>query len=162
MPPETADYGVLVVRHPRENRRKCTLEPLRDRPWIRFQTFRPGRPIELAKLHILLEVGAPPLTPGDAGPPLLLLDATWRLLPAMRRAVRGPVVARSLPEGLATAYPRRSKTFADPARGLASVEALYAALRILGRRDDTLLEAYHWRETFLERCAAVLRGPLPQ
>ena len=38
---------------------------------------------------------------------------------------------RALPSGIKTAYPRVSKVFADPSAGLASVEALYAALLIL-------------------------------
>ena len=50
---------------------------------------------------------------------------------------------------LVTAYPRRSRLFADPAQGLASVEALYAALAILGRPRPELLEGYRWASEFL-------------
>jgi len=58
-------------------------------------------------------------------------------------------IRRSLPD-VATAYPRVSKVAQDPLAGLASVEALYLARVLLGVRDDTLLEQYHWREQFLE------------
>ncbi len=39
--------------------------------------------------------------------------------------------------------------FEDPTGGLASVEALYAAKRLLGDDDPDVLEGYHWREAFL-------------
>ncbi len=51
---------------------------------------------------------------------------------------------------LRTAYPRRSKTFEDPGAGLASVEALFAAMALLGQPRPDLLDEYHWRERFLE------------
>ncbi len=59
------------------------------------------------------------------------------------------VPARSL-KGYGTAYPRRSKWYPDPAEGLASVEALYVAYRILGRPLEGLLEHYRWAEQFLK------------
>ena len=37
---------------------------------------------------------------------------------------------RSLPAEVETAYPRRSKVFEDPAGGLATIEAIFAALAI--------------------------------
>ena len=70
----------------------------------------------------------------------------------MRASVTGPIIPRALPKSLQTAYPRKSKLNNDPGAGLASIEALYAALRILGRRDDSLLSDYHWREEFLGYC----------
>jgi pre-rRNA-processing protein TSR3 len=50
---------------------------------------------------------------------------------------------------LATAYPRKSRTFSDPEQGLASVEALYAALFLLGDARPELLEGYRFAERFL-------------
>jgi pre-rRNA-processing protein TSR3 len=44
--------------------------------------------------------------------------------------------------------------FDDPANGLASVEALYVARRLLGDDDPSLLAQYHWREQFLAIVAA--------
>ncbi len=96
----------------------------------------------------MLAPDAPSLTPADASHPLLLLDANWRHAAKMRRAVE-PVKARSIPPGWQTAYPRHSKIHTDPAVGLATVEALYAALCTLGCRDDTLLRFYPWRNAFL-------------
>ncbi len=147
--PAVPPFPVRLVRHYRENRRKCTLEALVGREGFVFERFRPDDLIECEVPHICLEVEAPVLAPSDSGPPLLLLDATWRHLETMRAALRGPVLPRSLPPDLPTAYPRRSKLFDDPARGLASIEALYAALRLLGHRDDSLLADYRWGRTFL-------------
>lgn len=54
-----------------------------------------------------------------------------------------------LPDGVKTAYPRVSKIADNPDGGLASVEALYLARRLLGDDDPTLLDAYYWRDEFL-------------
>ncbi len=139
---------VLIIVRRGEDPRKCTVRPLRGTPGLVFLPYplraRPG----LAR-HLLLAPDAPPLSAADAGRPLLLLDASWRHAAAMRRAVE-PVEARSIPPGWQTAYPRRSKTHADPETGLATVEALYAALCTLGLRDDALLRFYPWRAAFLD------------
>ena len=142
---------VTIVRHPMENRAKCSLTPLEGRPGFRFHTAGDGFSLD-GSGHTLLALDAPAISPADAGRPLLLLDSTWRHLPTLRACVTGEPAARSLPP-VTTAYPRVSKLFQDPAAGLASVEALYLAARLLGERDDSLLDGYRWRETFLERCA---------
>jgi pre-rRNA-processing protein TSR3 len=85
--------------------------------------------------------------------PLLLLDSTWRWLPQLAAAVRGTPIARSIPGVLRTAYPRTSRVFEDPAAGLASIEALYVARKLLGDDDPSLLDGYHWREPFLANLA---------
>jgi len=142
-----------IVVHHKERRSKCTLEPPRGRPDLVFLDPEPDERID-ATGHVLLDVEARPLTAADAGRRPLILDATWRLQPALRRALAGEFISRSLPPELATAYPRRSKLTPDPdpARGLASVEALFAALCILGHRDDSLLAGYRWKDAFLDHC----------
>ena len=85
----------------------------------------------------------------DAGKPLLLLDSTWRLLPQLEDCLLGDPVRRSLPKWIKTAYPRVSRIAQDPSFGLASVEALYAAQRLLGEEDQSLLDGYYWKERFL-------------
>ena len=98
---------------------------------------------------ILLAVDAPPLSLADQGLPLLLLDSTWRWLPQLNACVTGEPIKRSIPGSLHTAYPRVSKTFEDPAGGLASIEALYVARKLLGDEDPELLHDYHWKDEFL-------------
>lgn len=73
----------------------------------------------------------------------------------MRKSVE-PIESRSIPPQWRTAYPRQSKIHADPSAGLATVEALFAALCTLGRRDDSLLRFYPWRDAFLELNSSLL------
>ncbi|MFT6109597.1 MAG: ribosome biogenesis protein Tsr3, partial [Planctomycetota bacterium] len=55
---------------------------------------------------------------------------------------------------------RRSKGFEDPSEGLASVEALYAALLLLGATDiEYLLDDYLWKKEFLDRNRDALKVP---
>ena len=82
--------------------------------------------------------------------PLLLVDSSWRDLPRVLETVSGDFQKRCLPKNLQTAYPRKSKLFEDPETGLASIEALHAALTLLGKRDDSLLEGYYWASAWLQ------------
>lgn len=140
---------VTVIRHARERLSKCSLEALRGRSEIRFIRASGGLSFDCTG-YLLLAVGAPELTVEDRGHPILLLDSTWRLLPELERCLVGAPIRRSLPGGVKTAYPRVSKVFSDPLQGLASVEALYLAKRILGEDDPSLLDGYYWKDAFLE------------
>ena len=73
----------------------------------------------------------------------------------MARAFPG-LETRSIPHGWRTAYPRHSKVSEDPAEGLATVEALHAALALTGRRDDSLLAHYRWASDYLRLNAPLL------
>lgn len=143
-----------IWRHHKERLKKCSLQPLVEDPRFDFTRWSPGTKID-ASGGILLEIDAPPLGPEDAGHPLILLDSTWRYLPDMRASVHGRYLSRSLPRSVRTAYPRVAVLSENPEPGLASIEALYAALRILGQRDDDLLRNYHWRADFLAIVAAL-------
>jgi pre-rRNA-processing protein TSR3 len=105
---------------------------------------------------VLLHPDGDEIGPADSGLPLLLVDCAWRRLDRLLTAVGGEPVRRRLP-ALQTAYPRRSRTFEDPASGLASVEALYAALALLGQPRPELLRGYHWAEQFLAMNPALPR-----
>ena len=139
---------ISIIRHPKEKRSKCSLTPLEGREDIEFYKAREGWSFDMTDFTVLA-LGAPELSAEDAGRPLLLLDSTWRLLPQLEACLVGEGVLRTLPP-VQTAYPRVSKIAEDPHGGLASVEALYLAKLLLGERDDALLEAYYWRESFLK------------
>ena len=147
---------VLIVRDPRESARKCSLTPLRGLEHVTFVGFQKGRRVP-ADGRLLLHPEGELLTPADAGRGLLLIDCSWRHVDQVLATIEGELVHRRLPP-LRTAYPRASKVFADPASGLASVEALYAALAILGEPRAELLAAYHWREAFLEQNPELVVG----
>ena len=148
---------VLIVRLRKESLRKCSLAPLIQRQPPRWQWHHCdlGDPIAAGEVTLLHPDGEP-LSPQDSGRPLLLVDSSWRDLPRMLRTISGTFHRRSLPGGLRTAYPRKSNWFPDPETGLASVEALHAALALLGRRDDRLLEGYHFAQEYLALNADLL------
>ncbi len=139
---------VTIIRHSRERRSKCSLTPLEGREGIRFLRATAGLCFDMSG-HTVLGLDAPELSEADQGRPILLLDSTWRLLPQLERCLLGEGVRRSLPY-VETAYPRVSKLKADPLGGLASVEALFFARYLIGKRDDSLLDEYHWKDVFLE------------
>jgi len=146
--PPRLDLDVLILRDPRESTAKCSLTPLRGRAGVRFFTWKPERRFQVGE-RVLLHPDGEEITAADAGRPLLLIDCAWRRVPTLLASCDGEMSPRRLPP-LATAYPRKSHTFVDPERGLASVEALYAALVLLGQPVEELLEGYRWRAEFLE------------
>ncbi|MCK6448084.1 MAG: DUF367 domain-containing protein [Planctomycetes bacterium] len=151
------DLDILIVRDPRESAQKCSLVPLEGFPGIRVVRYRRGLDLEVGT-RVLLDPEGEEIGPADRGLGLLVLDSSWRHLPALRRVVRGDLRPRRLPP-LATAYPRKSKVFSDPERGLASIEALYAAIALLDRPRPELLTHYRWASEFLERNANALPRP---
>lgn len=108
--------------------------------------------------YILLDMTAPVLSRDDAGHGIFLIDATWRYAEVMLRQIPGHegFIRRSLPVTALTAYPRRQDDCIDPARGLASIEALFIAYAILGYDTNGLLDNYHWKERFLKENAALI------
>lgn len=148
---------VLILRDPRESLKKCSLRPLRGKRAITFVGYAPGASVTVGD-RILLHPDGELLTHADGGRDLLLLDCAWRRVPALLATVDGTLIRRRLP-ALETAYPRRSRLFVDPDGGLASVEALYAALKILGDPREELLNDYRWRDAFLRLNPGLTEGP---
>lgn len=138
----------IIVVHPREKRSKCTVEPLRGRDGFVFWTF-PERGDEPLDGYVRLVMEGPVLSLQDAQCGLLVLDGTWRLAQRMDKFFKD-VPPRSLPP-IQTAYPRLSRIIPDPSGGLATIEAIYAAYRQLGRDCQGLLDRYHWATDFLAR-----------
>jgi pre-rRNA-processing protein TSR3 len=138
---------ILIVRHPAENPRKCSVYPLRGRPGITFLSY-PMRQMPDLSGYVRLAAEGPPLSADDAGKGILLLDGSWRWAAAMTRDF-AHVTPRSL-SGWKTAYPRVSKLGTDPDNGLASIEALYLACHLLGLPTEGLLDHYRWAAAFLE------------
>jgi pre-rRNA-processing protein TSR3 len=136
----------VIVRHPRENPRKCSVLPLRGRPGLVFLSYPVKERPDLTG-YIRLAAEGPELSAADAGAGVLLLDGSWRRAAAMIREF-ADVPPRSL-HGWRTAYPRVSKLGTDPDNGLASVEALFIAHHVLGRPTEGLLDHYRWGEEFL-------------
>ena len=138
----------VVIRHKKENFKKCSLTPLEGRSEMSF--FLSTNLEYNADQHIVLAVDAPLLSEKDEGT-LLILDATWKLLPQLHSCLTGTPIYRSLPKEIKTAYPRKSPDGSDPSNGLASVEALYIARLLMGDQDESLLDEYYWKEAFLSQ-----------
>lgn len=134
----------MILRHRRENLKKCSLRGLEKRDDLIFYTY-PIHQLPDLSGYILLKVGAPPLSAEDRDRGLLLIDGTWRLAETMEKQLPFQFETRSLPSEIKTAYPRKP----NPEQGLASVEALYIAHRILGRSTENILNHYHWKEQFI-------------
>jgi len=137
-----------IIRHRRENLKKCSLSGLETHPALRFYTY-PTDLLPPFTGFLLLKVGAPPLTETDAGRDLLLIDGTWRLAFAIEKQLPPALEARSLPSHFRTAYPRKQTECPDPSAGLSSVEALFLAHSILGKATEGILDRYYWKDRFL-------------
>ena len=136
----------VIVRDRRENPKKCSILPLRDRVDLIILPYSVHLDHDLTG-YVRLAPEGPELSLADASSGLLLLDGSWRRAEAMTRTYQH-VSPRSL-TGYRTAYPRVSKKGTDPAQGLATVEALFLAYHILGRHTAGLLDHYRWADEFL-------------
>lgn len=142
----------LILRHRRENLKKCSLRGLESRPDLRFFTYPKDQLPDLSG-YILLTLDAPLLSAADKSQGIFLIDGTWRYAEIMERMLPKPHLfqMRSLPPHFQTAYPRRQEDCANPQCGLASVEALYLAYILLDRDATGLLDNYYWKKEFLNK-----------
>jgi pre-rRNA-processing protein TSR3 len=144
--------NTLILRHRKENLRKCSLRGLEQREDLSFYTYPKDT---LPPLHntILLALDAPEISPKDNSFSLFLIDGTWKHSEVMYNQLEKPHLfeKRSLPKELKTAYPRKQEDCSDPERGLASIEALFAAYYLLGRDTKGLLDLYYWKDAFLKK-----------
>lgn len=138
----------IIVVHRAEKRTKCSVEPLRKTGEFVFWRY-PKRGTESLGGYVRLGLGGPQLSIEERNRGLVLLDGSWRWAAKMEKAYTD-VPVRSLGPWV-TAYPRQSQVFEDPAEGLATIEALYAALWQMDRPVERLLDSYHWGPLFLDR-----------
>jgi pre-rRNA-processing protein TSR3 len=144
----------IILRHRKENLKKCSLRGLESREDLQFFTY-PHALLPPLCGYLLLTLDAPPLRPSDKHRGLFLIDGTWRHAQTMFRQLPQPHLfeSRSIPLDFVTAYPRRQEDCSDPSRGLASLEALFVAYYVLGRSVEGLLDQYYWKGAFLEKNA---------
>jgi pre-rRNA-processing protein TSR3 len=153
----------LILRHRKENLKKCSLRGLEKREDFTFLRY-PCVQWPNFDGYCLLTMNAPLLTAADKHLGLFLIDATWKYAEKMEACLpKEPnLVYRSLPGHFRTAYPRYQTSCPDPERGLASIEALYLAFLITERKTDSLLDNYHWTKEFLMKneWSQSLKNPL--
>jgi pre-rRNA-processing protein TSR3 len=134
----------IILRHRRENLKKCSLAGLESRSDMVFLTY-PKDPLPDLKNYLVLSLDGPLLSKEDQPLGLFLIDGTWRHAEKMAKTLPPNLLFRTLPSSFKTAYPRRQEV----SQGLASIEALFIAYHILGRKTEGLLDHYHWRELFI-------------
>lgn len=142
----------IILRHRKENLKKCSLRGLENREDFIFFTYPKDNLPDLMG-YIFLTPEAPPLAPEDGGCGLFLVDGTWRYAEKMVKSLPNPrqFVSRSIPEGFQTAYPRSQEGWINPEKGLASIEALFIAYALTGRETKGLLDHYYWKGDFLKK-----------
>lgn len=142
--------ATVVLRHKKENLKKCSLTGLESRPDFKFYTY-PKETLPELPGYIALSFDGPLLTKEDAGKGLFILDGTWKYAEKMAKSISffDKMEKRSLPTHFKTAYPRRQDDCEDAERGLSSIEAIYIAYSILGYDTTGLLDRYHWKDAFL-------------
>lgn len=141
-----------VLRHRRENLKKCSLRGLEIRPDFHFFSY-PHSVLPDLSNYMLLSFDGPLLSNADSERGLFILDATWRYADKMMRFVDSHALLerRSLPREYRTAYPRRQEDCPLPEHGLASIEAIYIAYLLMERNPTGLLDMYHWKYEFLAK-----------
>lgn len=152
----------IILRHRRENLKKCSLRGLETRCDMRFLTY-PKESFSPSTDYFLLSFEAPLLSEADRDLGIFLIDGTWRYAERMERQIPPPhfFQRRSLPSHFQTAYLRRQEDCPEPSRGLASIEALFLAYHLLGRSTVGLLDNYYWKEEFLEKNREALLATPP-
>ena len=145
-----------IVIDPGETPNKCTIAPLAYRP--DFTLIRARGDVILPRLTspLLLHHEGPCITgfrrKGPVVDGIAAIDCVWRRLGVLVRRIPKPLpVLVSIPEGFATAYPRRSIRHVDPSGGLATIEAIFIAAALLGHWDRSLLAEYYFAPVFIEK-----------
>lgn len=139
----------IILRHRKENLKKCSLRGLEKRKDFLFLTY-PTQSLPNLTDYFLLDMHGEELTEKDSDKNIFLIDSTWKYLEKILKIVPKDVTRRKTPKGYKTAYPRKQTFCEKPDLGLASIEALYITYKILNRDVTHLLDNYHWKQNFLE------------
>lgn len=141
----------IILRHRKENLKKCSLRGLETRNDLIFYTYPKELPKNLNS-YITLHLEGKELSYEDRDYNLFLMDSTWNYEQKMHATIKEkfPLIYRTLPKYFKTAYPRVQTGCLDEERGLATVEALYIALKIMKKDAKGILDHYYWKESFLK------------
>lgn len=144
--------NTILIRHRKENKKKCSLEPIKGRRDCLFLSY-PNTKLPDIKNYVLLGFEGKTLSKEDQAKGIILLDGTWAKASIMEKELfKGfKIERRTLPSHFKTAYPRKQTGCDLPEQGLASIEALYIAYYLLERDTSNLLDHYYWKEQFLKK-----------
>src|SRR3990167_4132031 len=102
----------IILRHRKENLKKCSLTGLEKNSAFRFFTYPKQIPEKLTN-YLVLSMEGDPLTEKDSSMGLYLIDATWSHAERMNKMVPQDLPRRTLPSHFRTAYPRRQTGCSD-------------------------------------------------
>ncbi len=151
------NYEILIDK--RENKKQCTICPLKGREDFSLRYFDRGNSsLPAFTADVILHVEGIPLDRWqeeamDLDPKsLAVIDCTWKhVAPTMKRVEGELPTLVKIPPVFVTSYPRKSKQEGlDPEGGLATIEALFIAAAFLGTWDESLLDKYHFKKDFLD------------
>jgi len=142
----------IIIRHRKENLKKCSLRGLEKREDMTFFSYPLKKELPALTNYVLLNFDGPELSLKDFNSGIILIDGTWKYAAKMQSQVKqlDNIQKRSLPKCL-TGYPRKQTLCPFPDLGLASIEALFVAYRILKRDSEDLLENYAFKKAFFEK-----------
>ncbi len=94
----------IILRHRKENLKKCSLRGLESREDLLFFTY-PQDKLPSLQGYILLTLDAKELTFKDKDHPVFIIDGTWRYAEIMMKTLPLPHLfeKRSLPSSIKTA-----------------------------------------------------------
>ncbi len=146
-------YEIILDRQ--ETANKCTIAPLLSRPDFRMIHVKGAAVFGPLTAHLLLHHEGKCLTQVQDSisevKGIASIDCVWSRLDGLMRRIQGDLpLFVSIPAGFQTAYPRRSAKKTDPEFGLATIEALFVAVAVLGQWDSSLFEKYYFGREFIE------------
>jgi rRNA small subunit aminocarboxypropyltransferase len=141
----------IIIRHRKENLKKCSLSGLEKRADMLFFSYPLKKPLPTLSNYILLSFDGPKLSDADIDKGIILIDGTWKYAATMQSEIidLNDIPHRSIPN-YKTAYPRKQTHCPYPEIGLSSIEALFITYQILKRDSYDLLEKYHFKNKFID------------
>jgi len=142
----------IIIRHRKENLKKCSLRGLEKRDDMLFFSYPLKKDLPDLASYALLSFDGKELSMQDANSGIILIDGTWKYAEKMQSQIKqlDNLQKRSLPKHL-TGYPRKQTLCPFPEFGLASVEALFIAYKILQRDASSLLDNYPFKSSFFDK-----------
>ena len=93
----------IILRHRKENLKKCSLKGLEKRQDILFYTY-PKDPLPDLSNYILLNTEGEEFSEKDSNKGIFLIDSTWKYLQKILKIIPKSIQTRSIPKNFKTAY----------------------------------------------------------
>jgi pre-rRNA-processing protein TSR3 len=139
----------VILRHKKENLKKCSLKGLEKNNNFIFYTYPKDKIIDLSN-YFLLHMDGDQVSEKDQDKGIFLIDSTWKYLEKILKTVPENIERRSIPKNFKTAYPRKQTFCSDPDFGLASIEALYITYKLMNKDTKGILDNYYFKDEFLK------------